>query len=248
MTNKSRSILRTGLLSACLAGTALTALPAHAGIVWLSGTSLESIMDKKVPLENDDHFLFINKTSSATQSFSGTVLKNSSGLDNINFVTNADVTTGSGQANVKAVGTTLTTITVTPGSDLPNMFDGMMMRGSVDTSGKCTKKAPCDVTFKVTFSDNSTASNTFDTIKNNGDFGAIGFDENPGTTGLTVSKVVVSVAGGDTFDEIKQMGFSIPGASVVPEAPSWAMLFLGFAGLSYVGIRRSRKDRDSALA
>ena len=65
-------------------------------------------------------------------------------------------------------------MTVTPGM---LSFDGFFMRGMVDQPGgvKCDKTKPCEVTFDVTFSDNSTASNTFDTIENSGDFGAIGF-------------------------------------------------------------------------
>jgi hypothetical protein len=37
-------------------------------------------------------------------------------------------------------------------------------------------------------------------------------------------------------------------AAAVPEPSTWAMMFLGFAGLGFIGYRRSRKDRGLALA
>ncbi len=137
-------------------------------------------------------------------------------------------------------------MTVTPGMDL---FDGFMMRGMVDRATKCSKGTACDVIFDVTFSDNTTASHTFTTVDNSGDFRAIGFDETPGTVGLLVSQVVVSVSSGENFDQIKQMGFSVPGATpTIPETSTWGMLLLGFAGLGYAGLRRGQKDSVSALA
>ena len=76
-----------------------------------------------------------------------------------NLLTNAPVTIGNGQANIKATDSNWTTMTVTPGM---LSFDGFFMRGMVDQPGgvKCDKTKPCEVTFDVTFSDNSTARNT----------------------------------------------------------------------------------------
>jgi hypothetical protein len=176
-------------------------------------------------------------------SFSASFANNNSDPD-FNFLTNAPVTIGNGQANIKATDSNWTTMTVTPGM---LSFDGFFMRGTVDQPGG-VKCEPCEVTFDVTFSDNSTASNTFDTINNSGDFGAIGFDEVPGTTGLSVSSVVVSVTGGDNFDQIKQTGFSGTGEPpTIPETSTWAMMLLGFAGLGYAAWRGRRKGGMSII-
>jgi hypothetical protein len=61
--------------------------------------------------------------------------------------------------------------------------------------------------------------------------------------------VVVSTTSGESFKEFKQVQFS--GAGLVPSIPepsTWAMMMVGFAGLGYVGFRRSKKDRLAALA
>ena len=54
-------------------------------------------------------------------------------------------------------------------------------------------------------------------------------------------RVGTDIVGGDpapTFNET----FSLTGA-LVPELSTWAMMLLGFAGLSYAGLRRARKMR-----
>ena len=39
-----------------------------------------------------------------------------------------------------------------------------------------------------------------------------------------------------------------PLTTAVPEPSTWAMMLLGFAGVSFMGYRRSRKDQTVALA
>ena len=70
-------------------------------------------------------------------SFSASFAKNNSDPD-FNFLTNAPVTIGNGQANLKATDSNWTTMTVTPGM---LSFDGFFMRGMVDQPGgvKCDK-------------------------------------------------------------------------------------------------------------
>jgi hypothetical protein len=53
--------------------------------------------------------------------------------------------------------------------------------------------------------------------------------------------VVITTAAGESFDEFKQVQFSA--ASIppsVPEPSTWAMMFLGFAGLGYAAYRKGR--------
>jgi hypothetical protein len=245
------ALIRKAALAVVVGGSGVgmlalaSAAPAQADVQWLSGTSLNSIFDTKTPGESDDGFAFMNEGSLSADgmSFSASFANNNSDPD-FNFLTNAPVTIGNGQANIKATDSNWTTMTVTPGM---LSFDGFFMRGTVDQPGG-VKCEPCEVTFDVAFSDNSTASNTFDTIKNSGDFGAIGFDEVPGTTGLSVSSVVVSVTGGDNFDQIKQTGFSGTGEPpTIPETSTWAMMLLGFAGLGYAAWRGRRKGGVSII-
>jgi len=244
-----RFALLAGSASACMVGALMATSGASASIVFLNDTSLPSVFDTHTVGEADDGFAFIDKASLASDppgsSFSAS-FQPINRVHDFNFVTNGPVTIGNGQADVKASDTTFTTLTVTPNLD---SFDGFFIRGLVDRSTKCSAGTPCAVDMTVNFVGGGSESHIFTNDDVGGDFHAIGFDETPGTLGVLVSSVVISTATGENFDEIKQMGFSVPGGTpTIPEPSTWAMLLLGFAGLGYVGFRRSKKDSVAALA
>jgi hypothetical protein len=56
--------------------------------------------------------------------------------------------------------------------------------------------------------------------------------------------------GGFQFVDVRTPGTWAVAANIsaVPEPSTWAMMILGFAGLSFMAYRRSRKDQDLALA
>ena len=75
---------------------------------------------------------------------------------------------------------------------------------------------------------------------------------------LTNNPAFLALGGGFLFD---QLGFVYDGpgleggvgvinvaVAAVPEASTWAMMILGFAGVGFIAYRRSRKDQGLALA
>lgn len=53
---------------------------------------------------------------------------------------------------------------------------------------------------------------------------------------------------GGTNRVVLVTGFDAPPVAGVPEPSTWAMMFLGFAGVGFMAYRRSRRDQDLALA
>ena len=59
---------------------------------------------------------------------------------------------------------------------------------------------------------------------------------------------MISTAAGESFDEFKQVQFSAPGIPPsIPEPSTWAMMLLGFVGLSYAGYRRATTTRAALI-
>ena len=105
-----------------------------------------------------------------------------------------------------------------------------------------------DVNVTFNFTGGGSATHTFSAV-DEGDIGALGFDEAPGSS-YFVSSVVFSLDGtGGAWNQVKQMDFSVPGAiTTIPEPSTWAMMVLGFAGLGFGAFRRSRKDDISIVS
>jgi hypothetical protein len=76
---------------------------------------------------------------------------------------------------------------------------------------------------------------TFNPVTNkNGGAQYFGFTDTSEFTSLTISNVSGEFWGLDAFT------INVPGA--VPEPSTWAMMILGFAGVSFMAYRRSRKE------
>jgi hypothetical protein len=180
----------------------------------------------------------------------------------ITVKTNADVTTGSGNANIKDGDNndwTLATFTVNPmatnaktGTTVKNALDGFFMPGQLEDTGAKSLK---DGTFTITVNAGlkNEASWTF-TEKFNADFQAVGFDEPllPGggdndALAALVKTVTVTAGPNTAFFEMKQIDWSPDAISGVPELSTWAMMLLGFAGLGYAGFRQTRKSPRFAI-
>ena len=87
-----------------------------------------------------------------------------------------------------------------------------------------------------------------DTIKNSGDFGAIGFDE------VGHDRVVGVVGRGSRLPaetvSTRSSRWALSGtgdAHAIPEPSTWAMMLLGFAGLGYAAWRGGRKGSVSII-
>ncbi|HEY1862890.1 MAG TPA: hypothetical protein VGG77_04200 [Roseiarcus sp.] len=74
--------------------------------------------------------------------------------------------------------------------------------------------------------------------KANQDFDRLGVVSNEGETLKSMEILVNST---DTFNDVKQVEFSVAGPPV-PELSTWAMVALGFGGLGYAAFRGRRRD------
>jgi PEP-CTERM motif-containing protein len=182
---------------------------------------------------------FNDDANKDVSTFTGTVGGEHSGPA-VTVTTTGNVDTGAGFSNITPVkGGTLTSLTFTPASD--TLFTDFSFRGELNPVGDTS-------TLDVTWTDSSGTSGTlaFTGLAGpNADFARLGIV----STDETLKSVVVSTTSGESFKEFKQVQFS--GAGLVPSIPepsTWAMMMVGFAGLGYVGFRRSKKDRLAALA
>ena len=245
--------MRTWALCGSLLSAMALATSAHAActattignITWLQGTSDNSCADI------DDLPMFVDAAQNVS-TINGSLNKNNNAFQNITTSANADFfTDGNGFANLKSEDqgnkpntNTLTEFTFVPGSSitLPTGepfpgFDGTLIRGQIDDVSGFNG----DVNVTVNFTGGGSATHTFSAV-DEGDIGALGFDEAPGSS-YFVSSVVFSLDGtGGAWNQVKQMEFSVPGAiTTIPEASTWAMMLLGFVGLGFGAFRRSRK-------
>ena len=143
-----------------------------------------------------------------------------------------NINSGAGFATIKPVrGGTLTSLTFTPTDD--TLFSDFSFRGQLAPVGDTG-------VINVAWTDSLGVTGILQFTGIPGpdtDFGRLGIVSNDGET---LKSVVVTTALGESFDEFKQVQFSA--ASIppsVPEASTWAMMLLGFAGLSYAGFRRT---------
>jgi hypothetical protein len=222
--------------------------------------------------DGDDVKMFVDNINDASSVF-GSLGKNVN-IDHDVTITSLggtfDSTTGNGFANFKSVKDTVEGYTATPdpGSILPippgifEGFDGELFRGQLVDNTSTGGTWDGDVSIIVTLSD-GTAMNpdirffTFKGFKKNKDIGVLGFDEidDPGVfvtsalayAGDVDSKGNLIAQGVGSWDEFKQIEFSVPGAvAQVPEIPTWAMALTGFALFGLAGWRGRRKNETFA--
>lgn len=165
-------------------------------------------------------------------------------------------TDGNGFANIKSTTDLMQDWTIDPlfGTILDGKgtlfdgFDGVLFRGqfadrpgfTYDGKGKDT----ASLTFLINLSDGSQVGETFTGLKLNADDGVFGFDE-IGTLpkGLFVDSIQAYTDSNHSWDQVKQLEFSIPGATAtVPEASTWAMMTAGFSLLGLVAFWRRKQS------
>jgi hypothetical protein len=211
----------------------------------------------------DDLKLFLDKETGVTD-IGGSLNKNSSItlFQNIHITADAAFNQEANgfaelhSADAGSPSNALHTVTFTPiipsavaqpgGGSLPFLgFDGFLGRGQVDPLGATGWDG--DVFMDITFSGGATTTITFTGDTGHDDVGAIGFDELT-EPGVFVTSVTMRLDATGAWNEVKQFDFSVPGSTAVPEPSTWAILLLGFAGLGYLGFRRSKKDSVAAVA
>jgi hypothetical protein len=174
------------------------------------------------------HFL-IDTANKDVPTFTGTVEGAAVTVD-----TTGNVDTGSGFATISPIkGGTLTDLIFTPASD--TLFSDFSFRGQLESSGFTG-------TVDVTWTDSSGMSGmiAFTDVKGpNADFDRLGIVS---TDGETLKSVEVSTPGSESFKEFKQAEFS----SAIPELSTWALMLLGFAGLSYAALNKAKRARSGA--
>jgi hypothetical protein len=170
---------------------------------------------------------FDNGSIAANTTFFGT-----SGSETIDFKANVAVVTASGAASINAVTsqrvtTPINTLWITPEDG--TAFNLFSFRGAVFTNA--------DQEIKVTITDQFDSVFQF-LITDNGDFTRIGFEAKPGTGELIKTIRIDGLGAG--FDYFKQLGFGYEqdNTPAVPEASTWAMMILGFAGVGFLAYRR----------
>lgn len=138
-------------------------------------------------------------------------------------------------------------------------FDGMLFRGQIDATNavvtcvkkKCTTSYTFngDVHVLIDYTNGESESYTFTGVPDTKDFGVLGFDEWGAQQGYLIKDVFIYLDSGQgAWNQMKQIDFSVVG-SAVPEPATWAMMFLGFAGLGFAAFRRSAKPRlENAIA
>ena len=155
----------------------------------------------------------------------GTTFTGLSGLQTINFVSNVNVSTANGAAAINAISTPITSLTITPQDG--TAFNLFSFRGALNGNE--------NENIFVTVTDQHNTDFAF-LITDNGNFTRIGVE---GILGETIKQIVIT---GQGFDDFKQLGFGFePNVSAVPEASTWAMMILGFAGVGFTAYRRKRQ-------
>jgi hypothetical protein len=203
----SRGILAAALISAA---AIVASSAAHAHFVFSTGTDYEQI-----------NLVDVKSNTGGATSTTGEV-----GGNTIN-VTSTDGTTkftaANGNATIKPINDILKSVTFTP---LTGDFTSFSTRGQLNSDG--------DV--KITVWDNLFQQFSFflqDAHQNWTALNVISVDG----SGETITKVEVSTANADGFQQLKQMGFGYAVAAV-PEPSTWAMMVLGFAGVGFMAYRR----------
>ena len=204
-------------------GLAMASIPAHATFI-IDLSCGQSKCDGGTDFKNDS----ANKD---VATFTGTVGGHAGTGVTVDTIGNID--SGAGFATIFPIkGGTLTSLTFTPTDD--TLFTDFSFRGQLAPVGDTG-------VINVAWTDSNNVSGTLQFTGIPGpdsDFDRLGIVSNDGET---LKSVVITTAAGESFDEFKQVQFSA--ASIppsVPEPSTWAMMFLGFAGLGYAGFRKGR--------
>ena len=259
-----------------LAGVMLAALPvsnAYAAgctiistggnLQWLSCTSDSQAND------GDDVKFFDDGTGGGT-TITGSLAKNSqaAGQQNVSFTSTGSgfnaSTDGNGFANFKSIMDDVNAYTAVPivPSTIPSTmtpflgFDGELFRGQLANFAGSSTAWNGDVSVIVHLSDGTTVFHTFTGFTINNDIGVLGFDEvnDPGVFVTSVEAFAGNLdasgnpltAGEGSWDQYKQIEFSVPGQiASIPEPSTWMTFLLGF-GL--VGMIARRRGWSSASA
>jgi len=188
------------------------------------------------PVGQDLNLTTTSKVTAGT-TFTGTVNGFSGSL--IDMVSNVDVSTSNGLAQISAIkqGNTIAnpikSLTFTPVSGTFNEFS---FRGALSSNA--------DQTIWVTITDQLAQTFSF-FITSNGDFPAIGFTAVPtneiinsvSITGYNPNDPTHQITGSLAY--VKQIGFGFTNVAAVPEASTWAMMLIGFCGVGFLAYRRN---------
>lgn len=206
-------------------GFALASVPAHATFVIDTSCGVSKCA-AGTDFFNDD----ANKD---VTTFTGTVGGHLSGPA-VTVDTTGGVDTGAGFATIKPSGASiLSTLTFTPANDA--LFSDFSFRGQLERAGFTG-------TVDVTWTDSSGMSGMipFTGVKGpNSDFDRLGIVSDDGET---LKSVEISTTGTGGFKEVKQVEFS----SAIPEPSTFALMLLGFAGLGYAALHRTKRPRGEA--
>jgi len=183
----------------------------------------------------------VNLATTASIAANTTFFGTSGGVT-IDFLANVAVSTANGAASINAittdhVTTPINTLLITPEDG--TAFNLFSFRGAVFTNA--------NQTIKVTVTDQHDSPFQF-FITDNGDFSRIGFEAKAGTGELIKTIKIEGLGLG--FDNFKQLGFGFQQDVVtgVPEASTWAMMVLGFAGVGFMAYRRRNQGSGFRIA
>jgi len=175
--------------------------------------------------------LNLTSQTAGSSGFSGTV-----GAQTIGITTNVLADTASGNAVISAHDSTapLRSITFNPVDDL---FTSFSFRGSLELEGTIT----------VTVTDNFGQDFVFFASNANVNFGPFSVAALAGTNEF-IDQVKISVDSPNDFRFARQFDFGNAIAPAVPEASTWAMMILGFAGVGFMAYRRRNQGAAFRIA
>jgi hypothetical protein len=213
---------------ALASGLALASAPAHATFV-IDTSCGQSKCAGGTDFFNDSAVKDMNSFTGTVGGHTGTA---------VTVTTTGNIDTGAGFSTIKPIkGGVLTDLIFTPADD--TLFTDFSFRGQLAPVGDTGV-----INVKWTDSNGTTETLAFTGVPGpNTDFNRLGIV----STDETLKSVEVFTVAGESFDEFKQVQFSassIPPS--IPEASTWAMIALGFAGLGYAAFRRAKSPQSEA--
>jgi hypothetical protein len=198
------------------------------------------VIFKAASEDGDEKQFYLNKSSlsAAGNAFFGSVGVNNNNHD-VDVLANTAAKIANGYANIKPQSGFLTSLTFTPTSQ--TAYDGFFFRGQINEYACSTHKcvnAPFDGKVFASITDNfgNVQSMTFTGVDDGSDFSRLGFESI--LAGHSIKSVTISLDSSGFFKEFKQVDFSPAAITAVPEPSTWALMFLGFAGIGFMAYRR----------